>query len=59
MLAPIGTVDVRVANRGARAAAPWLLKPMRLSRPRSAGSRNRRGFGLPGWAIAVTVPTSA
>ena len=31
---------------------------MRLITARSAGSRKSRGLGLPGWASAVTVPTS-
>src|SRR4051812_24555019 len=48
----------RWASRRAAAAAPALLKPIRLISARSRGSRNSRGRGLPGWASAVTVPTS-
>ena len=33
------------------------MKPMRLMTARSGIRRNRRGFSLPGWAIAVA-PTS-
>ncbi len=42
----------------ASASRPSLLKPMRLIRALSAGSRNRRGCGLPSCATGVTVPTS-
>src|SRR5947209_4055330 len=59
MLTPIGTSGRWWARRSASAPAPLLLNPIRFSRARSAGSRNRRGSGLPGWGPAVTVPTSA
>ena len=39
-------------------SAPSLLKPIRLTIARSAGSRNSRGCGLPGCGSPVTVPTS-
>src|SRR5579872_1691328 len=45
-------------SRAAAAAAPSLLNPIRLISARSAGNRNIRGRGFPGWARAVTVPTS-
>ena len=45
-------------SRAAAAAAPALLNPIRLTSARSAVSRNIRGGGFPGWARAVTVPTS-
>ena len=37
-----------VASRCATTSAPSLLKPIRLTMARSAGSRNSRGVGLPG-----------
>ena len=48
----------RAASRRATASAPSLLKPIRLTTARSAGSRNSRGRGLPGCGSPVTVPTS-
>ena len=48
----------RLRRCAAAAAAPALLKPIRFTTARSAGSRNIRGRGLPGCARAVTVPTS-
>ena len=42
----------RRRSRAAAAAAPSLLNPIRLTSARSAGSRNNRGRGLPGWARA-------
>ncbi len=62
MLAPIGAR--RGPGRGsasftAAASAPGLLKPIRLISALSAGSRNSRGCGLPGWARPVMVPISA
>jgi hypothetical protein len=48
----------RRASRPATTLAPSLLKPIRLIRHRSRGSRNIRGAGLPGCACAVTVPIS-
>ena len=49
---------VRPRSRAAAARAPALLNPIRLTSARSALSRNIRGGGFPGWACAVTVPTS-
>src|SRR3954452_18559358 len=46
-------------SRSARAAAPRLWTPIRLRTARSSGNRNNRGGSLPGWARAVTVPSSA
>ena len=46
------------SSRAANAAAPALLKPIRLITAPLAGRRNSRGAGLPGWAWRVTVPTS-
>ena len=46
------------ARRAATTSAPALLKPIRLTSARSAGSRNSRGRGFPGCGRAVTVPTS-
>ena len=40
------------------ASRPSLLKPSRLISARASGRRNMRGFGLPGCASGVTVPTS-
>ena len=40
------------------AARPSLLKPSRLISAPASGMRNMRGFGLPGCASGVTVPTS-
>src|SRR5690606_17635803 len=59
-LTPTGTGQRgrAAARRWARAWAPWLLKPMRLMMASSAGSRNSRGRGLPGWGRGVTVPVS-
>ncbi len=62
MLMPTGTGNGprarRRASRSATASAPSLLKPIRLTIARSAGSRASRGRGLPGWGSPVTVPTS-
>ena len=57
---PSGTGEPapRRCRRTASAAAPALLKPIRLTIASSAGSRNSRGSGLPGCGWAVTVPTS-
>ena len=46
------------ASRRATTSAPSLLKPIRFTTARSAGSRNSRGRGLPGCGSPVTVPTS-
>ncbi len=48
----------RAASRRATTSAPSLLKPIRLTTARSAGSRNSRGCGLPGCGSPVTVPIS-
>ena len=48
----------RSASRRATTSAPSLLKPIRFTTARSAGSRNSRGRGLPGCGSPVTVPTS-
>ena len=61
MLAPTVTPRPESGLEGSRAeaaAAPWLLKPIRLTSARSTGSRISRGFGLPGCGSAVNVPTS-
>jgi hypothetical protein len=46
------------ARRVASAAAPALLKPIRLITASLSRSRNSRGLSLPGCGFAVTVPTS-
>ena len=57
--APLPRRTPATASRWAIASAPWLLKPIRLTIARLSGSRNSRGRSLPGWACAVTVPSSA
>ena len=42
----------------AAAATPSLLKPILFINPLSLGNLNIRGFGLPGCATGVRVPTS-
>ena len=46
------------AGSRAKAAAPALLNPIRLMIASLERSRNSRGWSLPGWAWAVTVPSS-
>ena len=55
---PGGSAARSARSRVARAAAPALLKPIRLTIAWLAGARNSRGLGLPGWGWRVTVPTS-